>query len=61
MYDFNQIARWKQQALNQLPEIFSNSHEKEAKNQEQQINELYQQIGKLQVENDFLKKAVYQR
>ena len=56
-----QIARWKQQVLNQLPEIFSNRHEKETKNQEQQINELYQQIGKLQIENDFLKKAVYQR
>ena len=57
----NQIARWKQKVINELPGIFSNSREKETKNQEQQTNELYQQIGKLQVENDFLKKAVYQR
>jgi putative transposase len=57
----NQISKWKQKVLNELPEIFSNSREKETKSQEQQINELYQQIGKLQVENDFLKKAVYQR
>jgi transposase-like protein len=56
-----QITKWKQKVINELPGIFSNSHEKESKNQEQQINELYQQIGKLQVENDFLKKAVYQR
>jgi transposase len=56
-----QITRWKQQVINGLPEIFSNSHERETKDHEQQINELYQQIGKLQVENDFLKKAVYQR
>lgn len=54
-----QIAKWKQKVINELPGIFSNSREKDTKNQEQQINELYQQIGKLQVENDFLKKAVY--
>ena len=48
-----QITRWKQKVMNELPEIFSNSHEREVKNHEQQINELYQQIGKLQVENDF--------
>ena len=56
-----QISKWKQKVLNELPGIFSNSREKETKSQEQQINELYQQIGKLQVENDFLRKAVYQR
>ena len=54
-----QIAKWKQKVINELPGIFSNSREKDTKNHEQQINELYQQIGKLQVENDFLKKAVY--
>lgn len=54
-----QIAKWKQKVINELPGIFSNSSEKDTKNHEQQINELYQQIGKLQVENDFLKKAVY--
>ena len=54
-----QIAKWKHKVINELPGIFSNSREKDTKNHEQQINELYQQIGKLQVENDFLKKAVY--
>ena len=39
--------------INELPEIYSNSREKETKNQEQQINKLYQQIDKLKVENDF--------
>lgn len=57
----NQIGKWKQKALNELPNIFSDNRKKETKSHEQQINELYQQIGKLQVENDFLKKAVYQR
>ena len=56
-----QISRWKKKVITELPAIFSNSNEKETKNQEEQINELYQQIGKLKVENDFLRKAVYQK
>jgi transposase-like protein len=50
----NLVAGWKKQALAQLPEIFSNGHAREQADFEK--DELYQQIGRLKVELDFLKK-----
>jgi transposase len=47
------VAGWKQ-ALEQLPGIFSNGHIKEQADVEK--DELFQQIGRLKVELDFLKK-----
>jgi transposase len=50
------VAGWKQ-ALEQLPGIFSNGHIKEqAEQADVEKDELFQQIGRLKVELDFLKK-----
>jgi hypothetical protein len=43
-----QVNAWKKQALAYLPDAFSD-HNK----QETQMGELYEQIGRLKVENDF--------
>jgi transposase len=51
-----QINKWKKQALALLPDIFSDKKKQIATNQEIQLAELYEQIGRLKVENDFLKK-----
>ena len=50
----NLVASWKKQALDQLPEIFSNGLAKQQADVEK--DELFQHIGKLKVELDFLKK-----
>jgi transposase len=55
-----QIPNWKRQATKGLVVLFKNGGSKEVGDNQAQIDRLYQQIGKLQVENDFLKKAVYQ-
>jgi len=52
----NQVALWKRQALETLPEIFSGSRETREKSDEALRDQLYQQIGRLQVELDWLKK-----
>ena len=52
----NQIGQWRKQVLKALPELFSNRHNKEDKEQEDLIAELYRQIGQLKVEVDWLKK-----
>jgi transposase-like protein len=52
----NQISQWKKHALDQLPELFSGKQEKQAQDSEQLQAELYQQIGQLKVELDWLKK-----
>lgn len=53
-----QIASWKKQLLTGLPLIFSKKiHSSD--NNNAQSDDLYKEIGKLKVENDFLKKAAY--
>lgn len=51
-----QINLWKKQAVALLPDVFSDKNKQEATGYEQQLSELYEQIGRLKVENDFLKK-----
>ena len=52
----NQIAQWKKQLLQSLPELFSRSRHKEKQKQNDLTEYLYQQIGQLKVELDWLKK-----
>jgi transposase-like protein len=51
-----QLAQWKKQLLDEMPSLFSDKRAKT--NQEEQTlkDRLYQQIGQLQVELDWLKK-----
>jgi transposase-like protein len=53
-----QIAQWKKQALDELPEIFSSRRQKGEQEEEALKAALYQQIGQLKVELDWLKKKV---
>ena len=52
----NQIAQWKKQLFDCLPEVFSRKRRHEQQDQEALTSELYQQIGQLKVELDWLKK-----
>jgi transposase-like protein len=52
----NQISKWKRQALDELPKIFSGRYEKKEAHGQELIDQLYQQIGQLKVELDWLKK-----
>ncbi|GAC1669947.1 MAG: hypothetical protein NVS9B9_28950 [Ktedonobacteraceae bacterium] len=51
-----QIAQWKKQALDELPNVFERPGSERVKSEEALIASLYQQIGQLKVEVDFLKK-----
>lgn len=50
-----QISKWKKQALDHLACSFTD-RKKLAVDHGKELAELYQQIGQLKVENDFLKK-----
>jgi transposase len=55
------ITDWKRQALDGLPSLFEPTHHKPPLTEEQREaieGPLYQQIGQLKVENDFLKKKL---
>jgi transposase len=49
------IGKWKSQLLERCEEIFRDGRKRE-KNDNPTLEELYQKIGRLEVENDFLKK-----
>ena len=51
-----QITKWKKQALAELPRVFSRSREESAVAEEALKARLYQEIGQLKVELDWLKK-----
>jgi transposase len=51
-----QITQWKKQVLDELPQIFARPAVERTKNEDALIASLYQQIGQLKVEVDFLKK-----
>ena len=48
------IHNWKKQLSESAPELFSSGHSKQDKSQEALVAKLYQQIGQLTVERDFL-------
>jgi putative transposase len=51
-----QITQWKKQLLDSATAIFSRGRQREKQSQEALTSELYQQIGQLKVELDWLKK-----
>jgi len=52
----NQVMNWKRQAVEALPEFFSSKRVRVTQEEEQVKANLYQQIGQLKVELDWLKK-----
>lgn len=52
----NQVTQWKKQMLEGAAEIFSDRHAHTARDEEALRAQLYQQIGQLKVEVDWLKK-----
>ncbi|MBF0487766.1 MAG: transposase [Nitrospirae bacterium] len=52
----SQVNEWKKQLLDGASEVFKRGQERIAVDQESERDRLYQQIGKLQVEVDWLKK-----
>jgi len=54
----NQIGTWKKQFSNNANSVFDSGSGKNDKDPEQEANRLYKKIGQLQVEVDFLKKAL---
>lgn len=52
----NQIQTWKKQALEGLPGLFADRRTSDGKSEEALLSRLYEQIGKLQMELEWLKK-----
>lgn len=51
-----QIAKWRKAALEQLPELFVDGRRRPGRSEEADKDALYEEIGRLKVELDWLKK-----
>jgi transposase-like protein len=51
-----QIAKWRKAALDQLPELFVDGRKRPHHQTEAETTALYEEIGRLKVELDWLKK-----
>lgn len=51
-----QVGKWRKQLLGEMHRVFEDEPQADAAAKEREIQELYEQIGRLKVENDFLKK-----
>ena len=56
----NQITEWKRQVLDAMPEVFGRRKAADAKAVEDHEARLYEQVGKLQVELEWMKKKARQ-
>jgi transposase-like protein len=54
----NQISRWKQQLQEGVHEVFSNGNQRRTRQEEELKARLYQEIGQLKVEVDWLKSRI---
>ena len=52
----NQIGLWRKALLAGLPEVFSDKRHKKEKRAEDETTKLYEEIGRLKIERDWLKK-----
>ena len=53
-----QIAKWRKAAIDQLPELFVDGRTRRVASSGADTDALYQEIGRLKVELDWLKKKV---
>ena len=52
----NQVTTWKKQLLEEAPGLFSRKREREDESSEAEKARLYEEIGRMKIENEWLKK-----
>jgi putative transposase len=52
----NQISQWKKRLLQEIPGIFSKKRERSDENSEAEKARLFEEIGRMKIENEWLKK-----
>ena len=53
-----QVAQWKKQAVDELPHVFADHRGREVRAVEEEKSRLYEQVGRLKVELEWLKKKL---
>jgi transposase len=56
--DASQITRWKKEAQEKMASIFNKKKDGELEEKNEEINTLYKQVGKLTIQNEFLREKL---
>ena len=54
----SQVSKWKTEALKNLSAVFEKKKSNELETKENEINILYKQVGKLTIQNEFLREKL---
>jgi transposase len=54
----NLVTKWKKALQDEASSIFNENHDRQKKQDKNLVAQLYQQIGQLKVENDFLEQVL---
>ena len=54
----NLVTKWKKALQDEAASIFNEDHDRQKKQDQNLVAQLYQQIGQLKVENDFLEQVL---
>ncbi len=57
--DASQVTRWKADLVSGADEVFSAKRGRKAKEDTKELNELYRKIGKLEIQNEFLRGKLH--
>lgn len=57
--DPSQVTRWKKEMLENASAIFKRKDDSELKEKKEEIDILYKQVGKLTIQNDFLREKLF--
>jgi len=55
-----QVSQWKKEVTERLPEVFARKGDQDAKQAQEREKELFEEIGRLKMELEWLKKKVGQ-
>ena len=56
--DASQITRWKRELSDSAAQVFSNKKDSDLSAKEEEVNVLYRQVGKLTIQNEFLREKL---
>ena len=57
--DATQVTRWKKELLENSSTVFNKKKDTELESKNEEINILYKQVGKLTIQNEFLREKLY--
>ena len=57
--DATQVTRWKKEAMDKMASVFNKKKDSDLEKKNEEIDTLYKQVGKLTIQNNFLREKLF--